>query len=141
MCVVTEAKDWLLLTLRFQHEPIRIQKTLFLFGEQAKLPKRQKYKFRPYHWGPFSEQIYEDMDSLIENGLVERVPQPGVSWATYRLTRKGKKTIPAYAKRVASSALEELRRISEWVDERDFGNLLKDVYVDYPKMAEKSLFR
>ena len=138
---MTEAKDWLLIALRSQHEPIRIQKTLFLFGQQAGLRKGQKYKFRPYNWGPFSEQIYRDMDALIAEGLVERVPQPGASWASYKLTVEGEHAASVLSGGVAPGALQKLNEISGWVAKRAFGKLLEDVYTQYPKMATRSLFR
>ena len=37
--------------------------------------------------------------------------------------------------------LQELEGTRQWVVERPFRRLLRDVYKQYPKFAEKSLFR
>ena len=138
---MTEAKGWLVLTLDSQHEPIRIQKTLFKLAREAGLPPGEQYQFRPYNWGPFSAAIYQDIDDLVEAGLVERVPKPGVSWASYRLTPQGKQRALKLRKKASERSLQQLDRVSTWVSERPFTKLLKDVYKEYPDMAKKSLFK
>ena len=138
---MVEAKGWLVLTLESQHEPIRIQKTLFKLAREADLPANQLYVFRPYNWGPFSAQIYEDVDNLVLAGLAERVPQPGASWARYRLTESGRNAAAAIREEASPKALRALGRISVWVKKRPFGELLRDLYADYPEMATQSLFR
>lgn len=136
-----DAKDWLVLTLDSQHEPIRIQKTLFKLAREADLPRGEAYVFRPYNWGPFSAQIYQDVDHLVLAGVAERVPQPGASWASYRLTASGRSIAAGLREKADPEALRALERISAWVDDRPFGQLLRDLYADYPEMAEQSLFR
>ena len=138
---MTEAKDWLVLTLDSQHEPIRIQKTLFKLAREAGLPPGEQYQFRPYNWGPFSAAIYQDIDDLVEAGLVERVPKPGVSWANYRLTTEGEQEAMRLREEAERNSLENLQGISTWVRERPFGKLLQDLYSDYPDMAQNSLFQ
>ena len=136
-----EAKDWLVLTLDSQHEPIRIQKTLFKLAREANLSGGEVYEFRPYNWGPFSARIYQDVDALVLAGVAERVPQPDASWASYRLTPSGSRKAAALRGKADPGALAALERISRWVADRPFGQLLRDLYADYPEMAEQSLFR
>ena len=138
---MTEAKDWLVLTLDSQHEPIRIQKTLFKLAREAGLPPGEQYQFRPYNWGPFSATIYQDIDDLVGSGLVERVPQPGISWAIYKLTNKGKKRAERIRTKANVQSVRSLDGISRWVAERPFSKLLQDVYEKYPDMAKNSLFK
>ena len=136
-----EAKDWLVLALDSQSEPIRIQKTLFKLSQEADLPASETYSFRPYNWGPYSPQISEDIDELVQGGLVERVRTPGVSWASYRLTAEGKREAAGARDRAADEALASLSAISDWVSDRAFSQLLRDLYRDYPKLASRSLFK
>ena len=58
-------RDWLLLLFDGAGEPldrVRIQKSMFLFAERSKAPGGEKYRFTPYHYGPFSFDIYPDLD-------------------------------------------------------------------------------
>ena len=135
-----KSRDWLVLTLESQSEPIRIQKTLFKLSEESELPKRERYTFQPYNWGPFSARIYSDLDQLVELGLVSRTPRPRSSWADYALTAKGKDEAARVRARADHGGLAGLARISSWVAERPFAQLLQDVYKDYPGMASRTLF-
>lgn len=136
-----EPRDWLVLTLASQSEPIRIQKALFKLSQEAELPAEETYDFRPYNWGPFSPAIYDDLDSLLQDGTVERVRMPNVSWASYRLTALGKRSAVKAREKADAKAAEALARISAWIDERSFSKLLRDLYEEYPEMASHSLFR
>lgn len=58
------------------NEPIegntRLQKELFL--SQKKLREfgvERPYSFRPYHYGPYSKEIYNDIDWLKRKGIIE----------------------------------------------------------------------
>ncbi len=134
------SRDWLVLTLESQSEPIRIQKTLFKFSEESGLPKRVLYKFQPYNWGAFSAKIYSDLDELVGLGLVGRSPHPGSSWADYSLTPAGSRLAGRLRNQAGEKGLGVLAQISAWVEARPFAQLLRDVYADYPEMASRSLF-
>ena len=47
---------------------------MFIFAQESGVSDDESYEFVPYNWGPCSFEIYEDMDSLIDDGLVERFP-------------------------------------------------------------------
>jgi hypothetical protein len=65
-------------------DPIRFQKGLFLFARRARVPERSKYAFKPYDYGPMSAGIYADLDRLVGEGLLERMPVPGKRWSRYK---------------------------------------------------------
>lgn len=132
-------KDWLMLTITSQREPIRIQKALFKLSRETDLPDDEIYDFRPYNWGPFSPAIYQDIDSLIMEGSVERTPQPGASWSTYCLTPTGSRRASALRRQADPGMVETLDHICSWIEERSFGELLRDLYAEYPDMAVNSL--
>lgn len=139
---MTEARDWLLLTLEFQEDPIRIQKTLFKFSEEAKGSlEEDTYSFKPYNWGPFSIEIYRDLDDLVAEGLVKRVRLAGATWAKYRLTDEGEQAADEVVATVDGRAYEKLKDMSRWVKERSFKRLLTDIYEAHPEMAVNSIFR
>ena len=52
----------------------RLQKLIFLY-EREEMPKSQRevYTFRPYKAGPFSKELYADIEFLENLGLVESV--------------------------------------------------------------------
>ena len=140
---MSKPREWLLLTLATQSEPIRIQKALFKLSREAEnLSESEAYEFVPYNWGPFSNAIYGDVKTLMAQGLVQTVSQPGHAWRRYVLTDKGKQRVKALQKRLCPETQKNLTDISDWIDERpDFHGLLADTYKDYPEMAKKSLFR
>ncbi len=133
-------KDWLLLAIGDAIEPIQLQKTLFKFVMEADVPIAQRYRFEPYNWGPCAKQIYPDMAELRAAGLVEFEPMIG-GWNAYKLTPNGHKRaakLRASAPKDLTKALTEQR---QWVISRGFRRLLHDVYEQYPKFAERSLFQ
>jgi uncharacterized protein YwgA len=76
-------RDWLMLFISFEGaprglDPVRLQKGMFLFGQEvAEVPPDEKYTFRPYNYGPMSKAIYDDLDGLVADGLVEKVAVEG----------------------------------------------------------------
>lgn len=134
-------RDWLLLLINEEIDPIRIQKGMFLFAMESGAPQTEKYEFEPYNWGPCSFAIYGDLDLLHAEGLIARIPVQGRSWSTYRRTVDG----DAAAQRLVSHAdpklLEYLESISAAVMNNTFNQLLRAVYERYPDFTAKSLFR
>jgi hypothetical protein len=116
-------------------DPIRVQKGMFLVSMRG--PGRHIYQFRPYHWGPFSGDIYADLDSLAVADLVECRPVPGQSWVTYGVTVRG-----AEAGRDALGELDLKERewmasLLEFLTSRSFPQLLKDVYAATSRFRSK----
>src|SRR2546426_11848870 len=74
-------------------DPIRIVKGMFIFGQEvprAWLRGAELYTFEPYNWGPFSSDIYRDLDALRRGDLVEALDQLGASWKYHRATEVGR---------------------------------------------------
>lgn len=133
-------RDWLLLLLDGGLDPIRIQKGMFLFSMEGDSPTREQYKFEPYNWGPLSKRIYFDLEELLADGLVERVPVPGETYARYRRTDAGTNVAEAIAQKADQARTSLLETIREKVTSLSFERLLEDVYDRYPEYATKSLF-
>lgn len=133
-------RDWLLLLIGDGLDPIRIQKGMFLFAMESPAPAQEKYAFVPYNWGPFSQPIYGDLESLQRLGLVEREPVPNASYFRYRRTSAGDAATLRHERRASHEALAEMRRIQASINGLGFNALLKRVYRKYPQYASKSLF-
>jgi len=82
----------------------RFQKTIFLLKE--KFDVDFSFKFRPYYYGPYSEDLADFISILEAVGLLEEIPErrgKGIFRYNYKLTEKGK----AYFKKFKSSAKNE----------------------------------
>ena len=134
-----EKRDWLLLFIGEAMEPIQIQKTLFKFAMESGIPKKERYEFIPYNWGPCSMEIYDDLGQLRDENLVEFVPS-GQGWNIYHLTKDGEEKAEDLRKSASAKMLKKFSSIRDYVVSRDFETLLSDIYNDYPEFAKESLF-
>jgi len=120
-------------------DPVRIQKGMFMLSEIG--PARGLYSFRPYNWGPFSSDIYRDLDSLVGAGLVRATQAPGRTWSLYSLTEQGATAAKSAAAAADEDDVKWLGQLRRFLTERSFAQLLKDVYAAFPGMATASHFR
>lgn len=63
--------------LASKNEPVigttRLQKLLFLSEKEKNLiPRKQDFEFIPYKFGPVSKSLYNDIDFLVNLGLIEK---------------------------------------------------------------------
>ena len=124
-------------------DPIRIMKGLFLIAMEAPkkwLPREARYKFEPYDWGPYSVDIYSDLDQLIEYKYIKTIEIPDHSWKYYSLTSMGIKISKSVAKDMDPRMVKYLQTIREFVDSLSFHELLTAIYRQYPKYAVNSVF-
>jgi uncharacterized protein len=136
--------DWLLLLFDGAQRPldrVRIQKTLFLFAERSRAPGAEKYDFVPYHYGPFSFDVYPDLDRLVQQGLLRVELEPAATSPRYTLTGAGDRAVEDLRGAAPPERLELLRSLRDWVNERSFRALLSDVYRLYPEYAVNSVFQ
>jgi uncharacterized protein len=143
-------RDWLMLFIAFEGaprglDPVRLQKGLFLFAQEAQtVPSAERYVFRPYSYGPMSRDIYADLDDLVSDGLVERMPVEGQTWARYKPTLRGVEKGHRLINSAIARHADDTRRFYEMkqsVADMTFATLLEDVYDRYPAYATNSIFR
>ena len=120
-------------------EPVQIQKLMFMFAQETKVPEAEAYEFVPYNWGPCSFDIYADMDNFINSGSVERVPT-GRGWSRYGLTADGRASVRQLRKSADKANLNGLNGWRKWVTGQSFQSLLNSVYEKYPSYAVASKF-
>jgi DNA-binding PadR family transcriptional regulator len=142
------ARDWLLLLVSEAApgglDPVRLQKGMFLLGEEATLPRRERYRFVPYNYGPMSRGLYRGLRDLVRAGLVARRVSPGLPWGRYAITPAGAARAAELETGLGSRArlrLERLREIHARIAGQSFGELLTDVYDRYPEYAARTVFR
>lgn len=87
------------------------------------------YAFEPYHYGPFTEEVYRDLDELESLGMV--VQEEAGSERRIRLNYTGEVEVSEDVKEGAERILSEYGGLS--LDE-----LLERVYEKYPEYAERS---
>jgi uncharacterized protein YwgA len=124
-------------------DPIRIQKGLFLLAQEGALREDERYSFRPYDYGPFSSQIYDDLDAMVDEGLVVREPVPGYTWNRFRLTPLGLAAAQSLAENLTQRQLVSARILNTLkrdVLSLSFNRLLRHVYGRYPDYAKNSVF-
>jgi uncharacterized protein YwgA len=123
-------------------DPIRLQKGMFLFAMDDASGADEAYDFVPYDYGPMSTQIYRDLDSLTENGLIAATPVEGQTWSRYSATEDG---LVAARDLLGQEPSQEIARllykIKTDVSSHTYQQVLEDVYERYPEFASKSVFR
>ena len=122
--------------------PVQMQKALFLMEQRAGDHIGGKlYDFIPHNYGPFSAGICRDIGALNEEGDVAFAPNQFRAWNSYELTAEGRKKAEAALDNLNPRLREFFRSVVQWVAERDFPDLLRAIYREYPHYAENSVFR
>jgi len=75
----------------------RLQKEVFLAQKDLKDKKiKSNYSFRPYLYGPYSIELYDDINWLVSEGIIEirkiKLEKRGI-YTEYKLTSKGKNEV------------------------------------------------
>jgi hypothetical protein len=125
-------------------DPIRIMKGLFVFAQETPNAWRKPgvmYDFEPYHWGPCSFAIYNDLDALEAAGLVASQSAPGRTWKRYGLTPAGSVAYRQLAASWNRDAVAYLAKLRGTFSSMTFSALLEAVYNKYPAYALYSVFR
>jgi uncharacterized protein YwgA len=139
--------DWLLLLLSDRTldpdgsttlDPVRIQKGMFLLSKRG--PHKQLYDFQPYNWGPFSRDVYSDLDQLVAQGLVEQESRPGQSWSLYKLSEDGYMLASKVASSTDENAVRWMAQLRRYLTSRSFNELLTEIYSLHPEYATRSQF-
>jgi uncharacterized protein YwgA len=134
----------------------RFQKLAFLADQQLDDYHIDPYEFIAYDYGPFDRDLFENLEWLEKEGLVESSESRtfgGDKRYDYRLTRKGKRrfeqNVPTSEDQTLDDLSESQRKLKriydvakEVVEEYNgipISNLLRRVYDEYPEFAENSV--
>lgn len=139
-------KDWTLLTISCAEgdyiSPAQLQKSLFLLSKmKPQAVNTDYYNFIPYNYGPFSQEIYSDIDELVNEGLVITGHPEGERWLGYAITSKGSE----YARSLREKATDEdynyLYRVVNWARNVSFQELIRTIYHRFPEFKANSVFQ
>ncbi len=138
-----ERKDWILVLLhagKDKHlDRVRIVKGLFLLSQESPESLENFYSFYPYLYGPFSDEIYSDLDELIEENLIATDLNIPPSWSQYRLTEKGSSRAKELWKALSKPIQQKIIEVAKTVQSLSFSKLLAYVYKKYPDYAKESV--
>jgi len=109
----------------------RLQKEVFLAQKEANVPFG--YDFELYHYGPFSSQIFSDIEDLEKNNLIRREIST-ITTLEGTETKRIDYTLTPEGKHLAASLTSNRHRLKEIVDkynDKPLWELLRYVYGKY----------
>lgn len=124
------------------HTPVQVQKLFFLLDK--KFPPHAGgpwFNFAACDYGPFDRAVYDELENLEREGLVEITRTSDLRRKTYRLTPEGQCQGEEILKGLDTKLGEYLRRLSQWVRSLSFAELVSSIYREYPEMKVNSVFR
>lgn len=128
----------------------RLQKMVFLL--QKELENRGKtgvvgeqYDFVPYDYGPFSKDLYADLDDMLDDHFVndeEKLLQSGNVKYIYEIQDQGEDLVESQSEQwdEVEEIIQVAREIKDEYNDLLLSNLIEYVYSEYPGYAEKSVF-
>lgn len=117
----------------------RFQKLVFL--AQREREGANPYEFRADNYGPFSPDLYDDIDRLEEADFVESHDEEtsmGNIKNVYSLTEKGRKAVENSLEEDFPISADEVESLTDEHEDTDLFDLLEYVYTEYPQMARNS---
>lgn len=133
-------EEWLVLFLGlpggiFPVDQIRVMKGMFLWSQEGPRELRGLYTFWPYLYGPFTSNIYGDLERLEASGLVEVERSRGGNRRLYWLTGAGERKFAALEAALDDATRENLTALKRKVTSQGFQGLLEAICRDYPAYA------
>jgi len=113
-----------------------LMKYVFLFQMEGNGGRRRLYHFVPYHYGPFSKEVYADLEALEQEGLVRVEKDPGEEKTKITLADAAK--IEEQLAVLPDDIKQDVAVIIETYGDLDHATLLSTVYEKYPAYARKS---
>jgi len=118
----------------------RLQKEVFLAQKELRdRGIKRKYGFMPYHYGPFSRQLYFDINLLKSKGLVEEqtyeTAQAGI-YRKFKLTSKGVHDIEGLIQNEdLKDIYEAVKKVKHTYDGMALRDLVQFTHQKFPEYA------
>lgn len=122
------------------HTPVQVQKMFFLFERNISQDYGGPlFDFQPYNYGPYDRTIYEVLEQLEEDGLVE-ISRHG-RWKEYSLSCEGQTIGDKLLSSLPEPITYYIRSVSTFVRSLSFSQLVASIYHAYPEMRANSVFQ
>jgi hypothetical protein len=118
---------------------IRMQKAVFLLVERGGPNLRNLYSYRPYNWGPYSDELAADLRSLQAAGRLS-VDTTSRRYGRYTLTPAGAAVAAQVSAELTPFERAFVADVRNYVTKSSFSKLLREVYAAYPDYATASQF-
>jgi len=121
------------------HSPVQVQKLIFILNEE--IPSQfdgPHFNFQPYDYGPFDKRVYEALEELEVEGLVEIIRD---RWNSYKLTHEGQVRGKELSATFNATTKQYLVDLSKFVRSSSFSELVSAIYKQYPQMKANSVFQ
>ena len=114
----------------------QLQKAAFLVSEEfdEHLPS-DFYKFQPYMYGPFTDEVYRDVERLCDGRVLETITGER-GRLSYRLVRDNGTAVCSLPDYLQSG----INKIVDWVKSMSFDELVRAIYYLYPEQQRNSIF-
>ena len=139
----------------------RLEKLLFLVDKECNYGEvlEQSFAFVPYHYGPYSKEVYEAVELLEEAGLIreqrgftdseldraEELFYSGmateISYERQFILTEDGRTVANFLFRGHPQLESEIKRIKDTYAGLPLQALIYHVYTEYPDYAAKSIIR
>lgn len=121
--------------------PVQVQKLFFLLDQRATRGiEGPHFDFKPHHYGPFDKEVYDELEELASEGLVEVLEVGRAGLRTYRLTEQGYDHGRGAVSTLSEPVREYMDEVVSFVRSRSFSELVLSIYKEYPEMRENSVF-
>ena len=120
----------------------RLQKEVFLAQKALKdRGIKRKYSFMPYHYGPFSRQLYFDINWLRSKGLVKErtylADRTGL-YREFKLTPEGTREVESLIQKPEFKEVYEIvREVRRKYDEMPLEDLVEFTHREFPAYVGK----
>lgn len=116
---------------------IRFTKDFFLIAEKFLHDLYNASEFYPYHFGPYSTRFGVRVNNLRKNNLIQ-AKLVNQDWE-YSLTEKGIKLVNFLIEDIPEDLLKNIENIKTKNKSLPLKQILKDLYIDYPNFAKRSI--
>ncbi len=122
------------------HSPIQVQKLFFLLDKNIpEIYGGPLFNFEPYNYGPFDKKVYQTLEELENEGLVDIDLKSVIR--TYKLTELGQTKGDKVLSDLPEVAQKFMVEVSNYVRKLSFNQLVSAIYKAYPEMRVNSVFQ
>lgn len=115
-----------------------------LEDEGVELDWKNRYRFKAYDYGPFSKELYDDLDILVEEEIIEEdeedFDEDKVRYE-YRIKQDDLEFLEKhFAPDEVRQIIQKAEEIKSRFNRMPLPKVIDKVYSQYPKYAENSVY-